>query len=126
MLIGIVGSVSFIIGSVIFFFVGMKYRKSIAEASIGSAEEQAEKIINDSKLDAERIKKEAVLQAKDEMMRRKDELETEAKIRKKEMQDLENRINQRQDLVDKRAALIEEKENSITKRNEELKNILQK
>ena len=38
MLIGIVGSVSFIIGSVIFFFVGMKYRKSIAEASIGSAE----------------------------------------------------------------------------------------
>ena len=104
MLIGIVGSVSFIIGSVIFFFVGMKYRKSIAEASIGSAEEQAEKIINDSKLDAERIKKEAVLQAKDEMMKRKDELETEAKIRKKEMQDLENRINQRQDLVDKRAA----------------------
>ena len=53
-------------------------------------------------------------------MRRKDELETESKLRKKEIQDLENRINQRQDLVDKRAALIEEKENNITKRNEEL------
>ena len=54
------------------------------------------------------------------MIRRKDEFEAEVKLRKKEMQDLENRINQRQDLVDKRAALIEEKENNITKRNEEL------
>ena len=120
MQMGLIGAVCFILGSVIFFFVGVRYRKSIAEAAIGSAEEQAEKIVNDSKLDAERIKKEAVLQAKDEMMRRKDEFETEAKLRKKEMQDLENRINQRQDLVDKRAALIEEKENNITKRNEEL------
>ena len=47
-------------------------------------------------------------------------LKQKPKLEKKEMQDLENRINQRQDLVDKRAALIEEKENSITKRNEEL------
>ena len=120
MLYGLVGAVCFIIGSAIFFFAGIKYRKNIAEATIGSAEEQAEKIVSDSKLDAERIKKEAVLQAKDEMIRRKDEFEAEVKLRKKEMQDLENRINQRQDLVDKRAALIEEKENNITKRNEEL------
>ena len=120
MLYGLIGAVCFIMGSAIFFFVGVHYRKSIAEATIGSAEEQAEKIVSDSKLDAERIKKEAVLQAKDEMLRRKDEFETEVKLRKKEMQDLENRINQRQDLVDKRAALIEEKENNITKRNEEL------
>ena len=120
MLYGLVGAGCFILGSVIFFFMGIRYRKNIAEAAIGSAEEQAEKILNDSKLDAERIKKDAVIQAKDEMMRRKDELETESKLRKKEIQDLENRINQRQDLVDKRAALIEEKENNITKRNEEL------
>ena len=120
MLYGLVGAGCFILGSVIFFFMGIRYRKNIAEATIGSAEEQAEKILNDSKLDAERIKKDAVIQAKDEMMRRKDELENESKLRKKEIQDLENRINQRQDLVDKRAALIEEKENNITKRNEEL------
>ena len=117
MLYGLVGAGCFILGSVIFFFMGIRYRKNIAEATIGSAEEQAEKILNDSKLDAERIKKDAVIQAKDEMMRRKDELETESKLRKKEIQDLENRINQRQDLVE---ALIEEKENNITKRNEEL------
>ena len=121
MLVAIVGAVCFIVGAIAFFFIGISYRKRIAEAAIGSAEEQAEKIVNDSKLDADRLKKEVVLQAKDEMMKKKDEFEAEVKLRKKEMQDLENRINQRQDLVDKRAALIEQKENNITKRSEDLK-----
>ena len=121
MLVAIVGAACFIVGAIAFFFIGITYRKRIAEATIGSAEEQAGKIVNDSKLDADRLKKEVVLQAKDEMMKKKDEFEAEVKLRKKEMQDLENRINQRQDLVDKRAALIEEKENNITKRSEDLK-----
>ena len=42
------------------------------------------------------------------------------KLEKKELQDIENRINQRQDLVDKRAALIEEKENNIIRKSDEL------
>ena len=116
----ITGVLSFIVGSAVFFFIGIQYRRKIAESTIGSAEEQAEKIINDSKLDAERQKKEAVLQAKDEMLKAKDEFDQEVKLRKKEIQELENRINQRQDLVDKRAALIEEKENNITRKNEDL------
>lgn len=112
--------VAFAIGSAIFFFAGIKYRKKIAESTVMSAEKQAEKILEDSKIDAERIKKDAILQAKDEMLKQKDEFEKEAKQRKKELQDTENRINQRQDLVDKRAALIEEKENNIIKKNDEL------
>ena len=56
--------VAFAIGSAIFFFAGIKYRKKIAESTVMSAEKQAEKILEDSKIDAERIKKEAILQAK--------------------------------------------------------------
>ena len=93
--------ISFAVGGAIFFFAGIKYRKKIAESTVLSAEQQAEKIIEDSKIDAERIKKDAILQAKDEMIKQKDEFEKEAKLRKKELQDTENRINQRQDLVDK-------------------------
>ena len=44
MLYGLVGAVCFILGSAIFFFVGVNYRKNIAEATIVSAEEQAEKV----------------------------------------------------------------------------------
>lgn len=116
----IVAVIVFVIAAVIFFYVGIGYRKNVAESKIGNAEEQAKKILNDSKIDAERIKKEAILQAKDEMLKQKDEIEKETRERKKELQEVENRINQRQDLVDKRAAFIEEKENNIVKRAEEL------
>ena len=113
-------AIAFVLAAIIFFFIGIEYRKKVAEDKIGTAEKQAERIIEDSKKDAERFKKDAVIQAKDEMIKQKDEFEKEAKERKKELQDIENRINQRQDLVDKRAALIEEKENNIIKKNEEL------
>ena len=121
MLITVICSViAFALSGLIFFYVGIQYRKKVGEAAIESAEQQAKKIIDDGKNDAERIKKEAILQAKDEMLKSKDEFEKEARLRKKELQDVENRINQRQDLVDKRAALIEEKENNIIKKSDEL------
>ena len=121
MLVAVIAAVvAFALAAVIFFYAGINYRKKIAESTIGNAEQQAKKIVEDSKVDAERIKKDAILQAKDEMMKQKDEFEMEARLRKKELQETEARINQRQDLVDKRAALIEEKENNIIKKNEDL------
>ena len=121
MLIAVVTSViAFALAAFIFFNVGIKYRKNVERQTVGSAEEQAKKIIEDGKSDADRVKKEAILQAKDEMLKQKDDFEKETKIRKKELQDAEVRINQRQDLVDKRAAFIEEKENNIIKKNEAL------
>lgn len=120
LVIVITAIVAFAIGSAVFFYIGIQYRKRIAESTVMSAEQQAQKVIDDSKKDAERITKEAVLQAKDEMIRQKDEFEQEAKSRKRELQEIENRINQRQDLVDKRASLIEEKENNIIRKSEEL------
>ncbi len=109
-----------IFSGVSFFYIGVVYRKKTAEVKIESAENEANKIIEDSKKDSERIKREAIIQAKDEMLKQKDEIEKEAKERKKELQDIENRVNQRQDLVDKRAILIEEKENNIVRKNTEL------
>ena len=61
--------ISFVVSGVIFFYIGIAYRKKIAESTVKSAEEQAKKIIEDSQKDAERTKKEVILQAKDEMMK---------------------------------------------------------
>lgn len=116
----IVSVIAFVVAALMFFFIGIAYRKKVAESTVNSAEEQAKKILEDSQKDADRIKKDAILQAKDEMIKKKDEFEKDASYRKKELQDIENRINQRQDLVDKRAALIEEKENNIIKKSDEL------
>lgn len=120
MLYAIIAVVSFLLSGVIFFYVGINYRKKVAEAKIGTAEENSKKIIEQAKNDALRIKKDAEITAKDEMIKIRDELEKESRERKRELQDTENRINQRQDLVDKRAALIEEKENSIVKKLDDL------
>ena len=67
----IAGVIGLALGGVIFFYVGIQYRKKVAEATIESAENQAKKIVEDSKHDAERIKKEAILQAKEEMLKQK-------------------------------------------------------
>lgn len=120
MLTVICSVLAFIIAAIAFFYIGIAYRKNVEQTTVGNATKQAQKIIEDGKLDAQRVKKEAILQAKDEMLKQKDEFEKEAKARKKELQDTESRINQRQDLVDKRAAFIEEKENNIIRKSEEL------
>lgn len=112
--------VTFIVAAAIFFYIGVDYRKKVAEAKVSSAEEKSRQIIDDAKKDSERLKKDAIIQAKDEMLRHKDDFEKEVNQRKKELQGIENRINQRQDLVDKRAAFIEEKENNAIKKVEEL------
>ena len=70
MLFTIIASVvAFAVGAGAFFYVGIRYRKKIAESTVMSAEQQAQKIIEDSKKDAERVKKDAILQAKDEMIK---------------------------------------------------------
>lgn len=116
----IVAIIFAIIVGVCAFFFGISYRKKIAESKLGSAENEAQKIVKDAEKESERLKKEAILQAKDDIMKQKDQLENEYKDRKKELNDVEKRINQRQDLVDKRAALIEEKESNIARKNEAL------
>ena len=50
--------IAFVVAAVIFFYIGIAYRKKIAESTVNSAEEQAKRIIEDSKKDAERTKKE--------------------------------------------------------------------
>jgi ribonucrease Y len=102
------------------FYIGMEYRKKIAEAKIGNAEKESKKMLEDARRDSERIKKDAIIQAKDEILKQKEEIEKETKQRQREIKEEENRINQRQDLIDKRATLIEEKENNILKKNNEL------
>ena len=64
-----------IFSGVSFFYIGVVYRKKTAEVKIESAENEANKIIEDSKKDSERIKREAIIQAKDEMLKQKDEIE---------------------------------------------------
>ena len=58
---------SIVISAVIFFFIGVAYRKKIAESKIQSAEEEAKKILENANKDAENKKKEEIFKAKEEI-----------------------------------------------------------
>ena len=99
------------------FFVGVNHRKKIAEAAIGSAEQEAEKIVTEAKAQAERRKKEAVLEGKDEILKLKNESDRELNERRKEVQRQERRILQKEENLDKKMENLEHKENQVDQKN---------
>ncbi len=92
------------------FYVGITYRKKIAESKLGSAEKEAVFIIEEARRAAEALKKELLLEAKEESIKTKNEAEKEAKERRGEVQRLERRLLQKEESLDKKSEAIEKKE----------------
>ena len=111
---------SILVGALVGFFG----RKKIAEAKIGSAEEEAVKIVEDARKEAERLKKEALVESKEEILRNKAEADREIKERRNEVFRLEKRAIQKEENLDRKTENLEKKEeqlNARIKENEELK-----
>ena len=98
-----------LIFAVIGFFCGVSHRKKKAEAAIGSAEEQAKRILSDAIKSAESKKKESVLEAKDEIHRLRSEADREIRDRRSEVQRQEHRLVQKEESLDKKLENIAEK-----------------
>ncbi|MEG2380953.1 MAG: ribonuclease Y [Oscillospiraceae bacterium] len=105
------------------FKYGYSYRKKFAELKIGSAEEEANKILADAldsaEKDSENIKKEKLLEAKEEIHKSRTELETEIKERRNELQRQERRVQQKEDTIDKKTQALESKEEKIQEKFKE-------
>ena len=100
------------------FRSGIKYRKKIAEAEIGSAEEQAKVIVEEATKEAENKRKEAVLAAKDEIHKMRSEAERENRERRAEISQQERRISKKEETLDRKTDQIEKKEERL---NDKLK-----
>ncbi len=105
-------AVALVVGVVIGFIL----RKMGAEKKIGSAEEQARKILEDAIKNAENAKKESIISAKEEIFQLKKEADREIKERRKETSKIENRLNQREEMVDAKLDKIEKKEAELAKK----------
>ena len=99
------------------FVLGIGYRKNKAEATIGSAEDEAKRIIGDAVKTAEAKKKEIVLEGKDEIHRLRSESEKELNDRRKEIQHQERRILQKEESLEKKLENAERKEEQIDQKN---------
>ncbi len=107
-----------IVAVVAAFFVGMTYRRKTAEARIGSAEDEARRIVNDAIKTAEQKRKETVIEAKDEALRMKSEADKEIKERRSELSRQERRLDQKEETLDKKVAALEKKEEEQKARGE--------
>ena len=101
------------VGVIVGLIIGIAYRKKVAEKAIGSAEEQAKKIVNDAMHEAEAKKKESLLEAKEEILTLKNETENELKERRKEVSRQERRIAQKEENIDAKMAVLDQKEAAL-------------
>lgn len=92
------------------FIIGGIYRKKVAETAIGSAKKEAARLVNEAITQAETKKKEAILEAKDEIHKLRSETDRELRDRRAEVQRQERRIDQKEETLDKRSELLEKKE----------------
>ena len=116
----IVGIVCFAVAAVVFFVLGNQYRKNVAEKEIGSAEEEAKRIINESIKSAESKKREALVEAKEEILKARNEYEKEVKERRSDLQKQERRLQQKEETLDRKTDNIEKKEETLSRKLAEL------
>lgn len=105
-----------VVGVILGLFVGYLYRKQVAEKEIGSAEQEATRIVNDAIKSAETKKREAILEAKDEIHKNRSEAEREIKERRNETQKLERRLAQKEETLDRKTDALDQKSEELNRR----------
>ena len=106
-----------VVVAVISFYLGITYRKKVAEKEISSAEEEARRIINEAIKSSESKKREALLEAKEDILRSRTEYEKEEKSRRADLQKQERRLQQKEENLDRKTENIEKKEEALTQKH---------
>ena len=102
-----------VVAAAVSFFLGITYRKKVAEKEISSAEEEARRIINEAIKSSESKKREALLEAKEEILQSRTEYEKEEKSRRADLQKQERRLQQKEENLDRKTENIEKKEEAL-------------
>ena len=105
-----------VIAGIVAFYAGVNYRKKVAESQIGSAEKEAERIVEAAKESAEAKKKESILEGKDEIHRLRNEADKELNERRREIQRQERRIQQKEETLEKKMTSLEAKDETLNKK----------
>ena len=108
-----------IVCGVVGFILGGQHRKKVAENAIGSAKEEAKRIVSNALTQAENTKREKILEAKDEIHKERTEYEKEIKERRGEVQRQERRLVQKEENLDKKIDAQEKKEEALNKKLKE-------
>jgi len=113
------------VSGILAFNLGISHRKKVAEAEIGSAEEEAKRIVSDAQKAAENKKKEVLLEAKEEIHKNRLEFDREVKERRNELQRQERRLQQKEENLDKKVEALELKDEAVNKKMKEIQALQQ-
>ena len=116
----VVGVICAIVFSVLGFVLGGEHRRKTSEKEIGSATQEATRIINNALTEAEATKKARLVEAKDEIHKLRSDADKEIRERRSEVQKQENRLNQREEYLDKKADSLEQKTENLAVKQKEL------
>ncbi len=105
-----------VISIIIGFLAGINHRKKVAETEIGSAEQEAKRLINEAMLEAEAKKKAIILDGKDEIIKNRSEVEKELSERRKDVQRQEKRLQQREETLDRKIENLDKKSELLEKK----------
>jgi len=111
---------TFLISIAIGIVVGMILRKKVAESKIQGAEQEAKRLVDLAKIEAENMKKEEIIKAKEEIMKSRNELDQEIKERRSEVQRQESRMIQKEENIDRRSENLERKEKELEREYQSL------
>ena len=93
--------------------IGIAYRKKVAESKIQGAENEAKRLVDLAKIEAENLKKEEIFKAKEEIMNNRKELDQEIKERRGEVQKQESRLIQKEENLERRESNYEKREKEL-------------
>ncbi len=100
--------------------IGHRMKVKNAEGKIYDAEEEAKQILNDAIKSAEAKKREALLEAKEEIHKNRTDLDNEVKERRNELQKQEHRLQQKEENLDRKTDALEKKDESLTRKLNDL------
>lgn len=116
----IIGAGVLIVAVAVSFVLGSAFRRKADKTALGTAEEEARKILSDAMKNAEAKKKELLIEAKEEIHRQRNDSEKELRERRSEIQRQEHRLQQKEENLDRKTDNIEIKEEKLAKRAKDL------
>jgi ribonuclease Y len=116
----LVAALAAIIGAVVGSVVGRLQERRHTARRVGSAEEQARQVIKGSERDADNIRKAAELAGKEEAYKLKAKIEAEADEHRLEIEKLERRVIEREELLDRKLAILDERQSRLEAQSEEI------
>ena len=104
------------------FFVGGFLRQKSIDKKLGTVQDRTKKMIDEAALECKSLKKEAILEAKEQELQLRNEFEKECRDKKVELQKQEQRLSQREENIDKKEDAILKQNNALEQQKRELLN----